>query len=48
MASSKTKNVPNWGGGRSGFSVPKTPARIARRASGVNGGTIKAKSAKKK
>lgn len=29
---SKNKNLPNWGGGRSGFSTPKTPDRISRRA----------------
>lgn len=46
MASSKNKNLPNWGGGRSGFSAPKTPTRIANRnAAAVSGGT-KTKGAK--
>lgn len=49
MASSKNKNLPNWGGGRSGFTTPKTPSRISRRAATIaSGATIKGKSAKKK
>jgi hypothetical protein len=45
---SKNKNLPEWGGGRSGFKTPATPQRISRRAAtaAADSGGKKAKGTK--
>ncbi len=49
MATTKGRNLPEWGGGRSGFKTPATPARISRRNSNATAAAgIKGAQAKKK